>query len=176
MSRESAETTFKVLDMVLAVLQHRCEIMQISAENRQRIEASLLSAEGKKRRWKMLKGIAVATIALLVATKLCDCLSTLHRIGVPAQETNPLARRIMERLGVKTAVWIVFGLASLISVFVGAAYITLGKTGQLVFIAAGLPISLIQFAVAMHNWTGRPNFITVAVSTVHRRIGRSKMM
>jgi len=124
----------------------------------------------------MLKGIAVATIALLVATKLCDCLSTLHRIGIPAQETNPLARRIMEKLGVKTAVWLVFGLVSLISVLTGTAYIALGKPGQLVFIAAGLPVSLVQFAVAMHNWTGRPNLITLAVARAHRHIGRSKSM
>ena len=124
----------------------------------------------------MLKGIAVATIALLVATKLCDCHSTLWRISVPAQETNPLARRIMERLGVKTAVWLVFGLVVFISVLVGAVYISLGTAGQLVYIAAGLPISAVQFAVAMHNWTGRANFITVAVSRVHRRIGRSKRM
>ncbi len=52
--------------------------------------------------------------AVLVLTKLGDVASTLHGIEHADRETNPLARRMMTRIGTVKAVWIVLFLALVI--------------------------------------------------------------
>lgn len=60
----------------------------------------------------MLRDLVLVTVAALLLTKLLDCATTQARIRSPAQETNPWARRAMERLGVAPVVWGVGAVAA----------------------------------------------------------------
>ena len=108
-----------------------------------------------------------AVAALLVATKLLDVVSTLLRIGYPRAERNAIARYMMIRLGTGSAAWLVFVLALII---IGVAFVAAmrgGMTMQALFIIVGVPISIVQGAVAHCNWTGRDNFITRHVRIIY---------
>ena len=110
--------------------------------------------------------LLVAFAALtLVLTKLLDVLSTLHRIKDVQEETNPLARGLMSRVGPRKAIWAVFLLA--IGIIVVSTVIALrgGLVMQILFFIVAILISLIQGAVALSNWLGKDNFITKYVRT-----------
>ena len=111
-------------------------------------------------------------IALLVLTKLCDAVFTLQRLGNPHEETNPIARQTMLRVGTTKAVWIVFVLALVIIGLAGWAAINGGKIIQALFIVAGVAITIVQGAVAHSNWKERDNFITRRARTLHSFLSR----
>jgi len=106
-------------------------------------------------------------IALLVVTKLCDVASTAQRIGHSGAETNPIARRMMIRVGTGRAIWIVFILALIIIGIAGGAAVAGGNLMKSLFIVVGLAISIIQGAVAHCNWSGHENAITRRVRVLH---------
>lgn len=106
-------------------------------------------------------------IALLVATKLCDVASTAQRIGHSSAETNPIARRMMMRVGTIRTIWIVFVLALIIVGVAGAAAVAGGNVMKSLFIVVGVSISIIQGAVAHCNWSGHDNAITKQVRVLH---------
>lgn len=109
-------------------------------------------------------------ISLLIITKLMDVLSTMIRIKHPQIETNPLARRMMNKIGIKTTAWIVFAIVGIIVLIMGGIALTSEKSYQIFFLAFGLVVSIIQFAVAHNNWTRRPNFITRLVLIYHHKL------
>lgn len=108
--------------------------------------------------------------ALLVVTKLFDVLSTLRNIGIAGHEANPWARRLMQRLGVRTAVWLVFALAAGIILLATSLALEYGVIMQLAFILLGATIAFVQGAVAWQNLTGRENFITSRVRKLFHRV------
>ena len=56
---------------------------------------------------------AIWTGALLLAVaKLLDCLTTHRHVGCAAHETNPLGRRLMERLGFGRAIVAVYAISA----------------------------------------------------------------
>ncbi|MBW6471708.1 MAG: hypothetical protein K0B14_01170 [Anaerolineaceae bacterium] len=109
-------------------------------------------------------------IALLIISKLMDVLSTIVRIKHPQIETNPLARKMMTKIGIKTTAWIVFGIVVLIVILMGRIALKADVYFQIFFLAFGFVLSIIQFAVALNNWTRRTNFITRLVLMYHRKI------
>jgi hypothetical protein len=110
--------------------------------------------------------------ALLVLTKLADVISTLARIRHADAENNPVARRMMHRIGTEKAIWLVMFIALVIIIITAATALRGGLYTKVLFTLAGLVISLIQFAVAHCNWTGRDNLITRRVRTIHVLIQR----
>ncbi len=109
-------------------------------------------------------------ISLLIITKLMDVLSTIIRIEHPQIETNPLARKMMTKIGIKTTAWIVFGIVVLVVLLMGRIASEGEDFFQIFFLVFGLVLSVIQFAVAHNNWTRRTNFITRLVLMYHRKI------
>lgn len=109
-------------------------------------------------------------ISLLIITKLMDVLSTIIRIKHPQIETNPLARKMMKKIGIKTTAWIVFAIVVIIVLFMGGIALTSNPGYQIFFVVFGFVLSVIQFAVAHNNWTMRHNFITRLVLMYHRKI------
>jgi hypothetical protein len=109
-------------------------------------------------------------ISLLIITKLMDVLSTIVRIKHPQIETNPLARKLMTKIGIKMTAWIVFLIVVIIVLIMGEIALTSEPSYQIFFLTFGLVVSIIQFAVALSNWTRRPNFITRLVLIYHRKI------
>jgi len=106
-------------------------------------------------------------IALLIITKLCDVLSTLHRNEKAHSETNPIAKHMMICVGTKKAIWLVFLLALIIIGIAGISAINGNMIMKALFICAGAAISFIQGAVAYCNWTGKDNAITKHIRIMH---------
>jgi hypothetical protein len=99
---------------------------------------------------------------LIIASKYLDCWTTSTQITNPNQERNPIARKLFEKFGSQTVIWIIFGLTILI---VGLSLLILFKLYntnlyKVLFIIIGLIVSTSQFAVAHTNKTRRLNFIT----------------
>ena len=109
-------------------------------------------------------------ISSLILTKLMDVLSTIIRINHPQMETNPLARKFMTRIGIKMTAWIVFSIVVIIVLIMGGLALTSEPSYQIFFLTFGLVVSIIQFAVALSNWTRKPNFISRLVLIYHRKI------
>jgi len=118
--------------------------------------------------------LLVICIALLVvATKGLDCLTTLRAVPVAAAETNPLARRIMHRLGVHRSVALVFVLATIWTCALATVTILMDSAVYAaLFVGLGLFVATVQAAVAHTNWTGRDNAITSRVLHCHRAAAR----
>jgi len=119
--------------------------------------------------------LILLTAGCLIVTKLADVLSTLRHIRDTQHESNPYARRIMQRIGQTPAVWLVFGL-SLIIIGV-ATYVALSSHWliQIAFIILGVFVSYVQAAVAHSNATQRDNTITRAIrQMLYRWYGRKR--
>jgi len=61
-----------------------------------------------------MRSIIVVVTVFLVVTKLMDVLSTLKRISPTNPELNPLARWLMNKVGMRPAIWLVFTLVVII--------------------------------------------------------------
>ncbi len=105
--------------------------------------------------------LVITTSALLIITKLYDCLSTLARIKGVTHESNPFARRLMLRYGIKTTVWLVF-VVTIVAVVLSHAFVWWKDSAlyQSLYIGIGMFISLVQFAVARANMSDSDNAIT----------------
>lgn len=128
----------------------------------------------------MLTAAVIGTAVLLLATKWLDCRTTARRIRRPEDELNPWVRRWMARREIRPAIWGVFALAAAIIGISGVGAVGSGSAWACATYAAlGLPIAVIQGAVARANATGRPNFVTHAVARLYghgpgrRRTGRT---
>lgn len=118
----------------------------------------------------IIKLLVYVVIALLVLTKLADVISTLKHIRQAGHESNPLARKMMLRLGTRQAIWLIFLVALVIIAIAGIAALSFGVVFQVAFILLGLFVAVVQFAVAAANWTGRDNPVTRQVRKVHWKL------
>lgn len=114
--------------------------------------------------------LIIVVMILIILTKLMDVLSTIIRIQHPQIETNPFAQKMMYKIGIKTTAWIVFGIVLVIVIVLGANAFRSDIGYQIFFLTFGVVLSVIQFAVAHHNWSRRPNFITRQVMAYHLKI------
>lgn len=99
---------------------------------------------------------------LLIVSKLLDCISTSVRIYEYREERNPLARYFMKWMGIQAVIWGIFGLTVIV---VGGwlyllHYWLTGFYWKLFYCIVGAFVSLVQFAVAHTNTTGRRNPVT----------------
>lgn len=107
---------------------------------------------------------------LLIITKFLDVLSTIKRITHPSIETNPFAKRLMVRFGIRSTAWGVFGLVVLITLIAGRIALDGQQDLEFLFIGLGIFLSIVQFSVAHNNWTRKPNLITKWVWKYHNGI------
>lgn len=99
---------------------------------------------------------------LLVLSKFLDCWTTSVRITHLEQEKNPLARLLMRKIGIQTAIWLVFVFTTLIVLFTVFAAMDPGSghAVQIAFVLLAAFISVVQFAVAHTNYYSKLNPIT----------------
>ena len=135
-------------------------------------------------------GVLLVSVAL-VLTKFLDCWSTTKQMEDPSDETNPIARGAMIRLGPRTTIWGIFVLVVVIVAIVGgSAYRTAGaleggsdsmlqRLSVWGYLILGSGIAIVQAAVAQTNRSGRFNRISGAVLAINRwvqtlmtRVGR----
>jgi hypothetical protein len=121
-------------------------------------------------------GLAVVLAALaVVVTKALDGATTLRRIGPDgAGESNPVARAMMQRLGVRTAVVGVCVFAAVWAVLLAGLVLASGVAWlQLGYVVTALFVAVVQAAVARTNATGRANSVTRRVIALHGRMRRA---
>lgn len=116
--------------------------------------------------------VVFIVIGFLIITKLLDVLSTLRLLRDPMMETNPIARRLMLRFGMKGTVWLIFIVAIILVATSGVIALYEGVVYQVAFILVGIFISVIQFAVAYTNWTGADTFITRTIRKLHSSLSQ----
>lgn len=116
--------------------------------------------------------VVFIVIGFLIITKLLDVLSTLQLLRDPMMETNPIARRLMLRFGMKGTVWLIFIVAIILVATSGVIALYEGVVYQVAFILVGIFISVIQFAVAYTNWTGADTFITRTIRKLHSSLSQ----
>ena len=99
---------------------------------------------------------------LIILSKFFDCYTTACQIRQIHQEQNPIAQKIMQKIGIKSTIWLIFIVTILI---VATSHILLlyccsSIIFKLIYLIFGFFISSVQFAVAYTNRTKRLNFIT----------------
>ncbi len=109
--------------------------------------------------------LSLIVMVLLILTKLYDCLTTIkgiERKGCNC-ESNPFARILMDKIGIKATVWLIFLLVVLIAVFAEAISLFIGKVALFLYIIVGLFVSIVQYGVAHKNLTEKENLISKMV-------------
>jgi hypothetical protein len=115
--------------------------------------------------------MVIITAILMVFTKALDAITTARRIRHIGQEANPLARVLMGRIGIRSAIWLVSLLALVIIVL---SVVLLYKWFddpwyKSMFILVGIGISFVQAAVAESNHKGRTNAVSRSLLKWMRR-------
>jgi len=102
------------------------------------------------------------TAFALIISKFLDCWTTQQKIIFPKNEKNKLARGLMENYSPKKVIWGTFLLAGFIVAISTWGILTYypNPVYKFLFICIGSFITIVQLAVAKHNFTEEPNVIT----------------
>lgn len=107
---------------------------------------------------------------LLIVSKYFDCYTTSISIKQLSEERNPLARKIMMRIGIQTTIWTIFFISILI-VFL-TVFILLNYYDTLlykfIYIILGIIIIYAQIAIAHTNKTQKLNKFTRLLNKFYR--------
>ncbi len=105
---------------------------------------------------------------LIIISKFLDCYTTSIQIRSIAQKKNPIAVKIMQKLGIQSTIWLIFILSILIVLISQSLLIFYFDSTiyKITYILLGLFISLVQFAVSHTNSTKRLNYITNSIQKV----------
>ena len=85
--------------------------------------------------------------AAVILTKWFDCTSTLKKIQGIQMESNPIARALMYRLGIRGTVWFAFAVAVLVTVL-SQLYV------QLWTVASSVGLGLCVYGVVYRSNSG----------------------
>ena len=109
---------------------------------------------------------------LIIGSKFLDCYTTSTQITSLRQEKNPRARKMMQRFGIQTTIWTVFGLTILIVVL--SVWLLFSCFNalfyQVIYVILGIVISWMQLAVAHSNHTKRLNAFTRYLSKRYSKL------
>jgi len=113
----------------------------------------------------MIVALTYFTSLIMVLTKWFDCTTTLKHIHGVAMESNPIARALMYRFGIKGTVWFAF-IVSIVVTVLSQRYVqvcTQHYLWDVAYVIMGLFTALIQGATALNNHQGRQNIITLLI-------------
>ena len=113
----------------------------------------------------MIVALTYFTSLMVILTKWFDCTTTLKHINGVAMESNPIARALMYRFGIKGTVWFAF-IVSIVATVLSQFYVQVWTQHYLwdvSYIVIGLFTALIQGATALNNHRGKPNIITLLI-------------
>ena len=100
--------------------------------------------------------------AVIIITKYFDCITTQRKIRGIGMEMNPIARVMMQKIGIKGTIWLIFGI-TIITTILCQVWIQLTTESILWdygYILTGSITAIVQAATALNNHQGRPNFVT----------------
>lgn len=110
----------------------------------------------------MIVYLTYLTSAAVIITKWFDCTTTLKHINGIAMESNPIARALMYKFGIKGTVWFAFVVAVVVTVL-SQLYVqvwTVHVVWDIAYVITGAFTALVQGATALNNHQGRANFVT----------------
>ena len=113
----------------------------------------------------MIVALTYFTSLMVILTKWLDCTTTLKHIHGVAMESNPIARVLMYRFGIKGTVWFAF-IVSIVVTLLSQLYVQVWTQHYLwdvAYVIMGLFTALIQGATALNNHQGRQNIITLLI-------------
>jgi len=120
----------------------------------------------------MIVALTYFTSLMVILTKWFDCTTTLKHIHGVAMESNPIARALMYRFGIKGTVWFAF-IVSIVVTVLSQFYVQVWTQHYLwdvAYVIMGLFTALIQGATALNNHQGKPNLVTQRLIKVISRI------
>lgn len=110
----------------------------------------------------MIAYLTYIVSAAIIITKYFDCITTQRKIKGIGMEMNPIARVMMQRIGIKETIWLIFGI-TIITTILCQLWIQL-KTESILwdygYILTGIITATVQAATALNNHKGRPNIVT----------------
>ena len=113
----------------------------------------------------------IVSVAIII-TKYFDCITTQRKIKGIGMEMNPIARVMMQRIGIKGTIWMIFGI-TIITTILCQLWIQLKSESILLdygYILTGTFTAMVQGATALNNHQGRPNFITLLILKSTRKL------
>jgi hypothetical protein len=120
----------------------------------------------------MIVALTYFTSLMVILTKWFDCTTTLKHIHGVAMESNPIARALMYRFGIKGTVRFAF-IVSIVVTVLSQLYVQVRTQHYLwdvSYIVMGLFTALVQGATALNNHQGKPNLVTQRLIKVISRI------
>ena len=110
----------------------------------------------------MIEYITYIVSAAIIITKYFDCITTQRMIRGIGMEMNPIARLMMQRIGIKVAIWLIF-VITIITTILCQLWIQFKSESFLWnygYILTGSITATVQAATALNNHFGRANMIT----------------
>ena len=110
----------------------------------------------------MIAYLTYIVSAAIIITKYFDCITTQRKIKGIGMEMNPIARVMMQRIGIKGTIWLIFGI-TIITTILCQLWIQL-KTESILwdygYILTGSITATVQAATGLNNHQGKANMIT----------------
>jgi len=104
--------------------------------------------------------------ALVIYTKLLDCVTTVKFVKSSSSESNKIAKFFMKKYGFKNTIWGIFIFTFILVVFsVWNVFEAKEFLSKLLFLLIGLIVSIFQFSVAQFNRTKKMNWLTKTVAS-----------
>lgn len=120
----------------------------------------------------MIAYLTYIVSAAIIITKYFDCITTQRKIKGIGMEMNPIARVMMQRIGIKGTIWLIFGI-TIITTILCQLWIQL-KTESILwdygYILTGIITATVQAATARNNHKGRSNIITLLILKSTRKL------
>ena len=122
----------------------------------------------------MIAYLTYIVSAAIIITKYFDCITTQRKIRGIGMEMNPIARVMMQRIGIKGTIWLIF-VITIITAILCQLWIQF-KTESILwdygYILTGSITATVQAATALNNHQGRPNFVTKQLFHLLRRVNQ----
>jgi hypothetical protein len=110
----------------------------------------------------MMAYLTYIVSAAIIITKFFDCITTQRNIRGIGMEMNPIARVMMQRIGIKGTIWLIFGITIIITILcqLWIQFKTESILWEYGYILMGILTAIVQGATALNNHFRRANMIT----------------
>ena len=122
----------------------------------------------------MIEYITYIISAAIIITKYFDCITTQKKIRGIGMEMNPIARVMMQRIGIKGTIWLIFAISIIVTILcqVWIQIQTESILWDYCYILTGTFTAIVQGATALNNNQGSPNFVTKRLFYLLRRVNQ----
>ena len=110
----------------------------------------------------MIEYITYIVSAAIIITKFFDCITTQGKIRGIGMEVNPIARVMMQRIGIKGTIWLIFAITIIVTILcqVWIQIQTESILWDYCYIVTGTFTAIVQGATALNNHKSKANLIT----------------